>query len=224
MMKSKKTSRKFYNKWLYKISLRLEGASGFRTYSPQQLKDICEGNKGDLWVARHLEKTILENKDAILKISSFLADKDPASWSKRIESKCLDLYTNDQAIFEELSTTFEKETIHRFEPDESTIDQLDSQGTIVSKKLPHDRYRYRVYLLPHKLAFDEEAKEKYISWLKSQAPRITCSTAVEKWFRTTNFNWDRRYVLVEDEQTLLMLKLRNAEVVGKIYNYVVADK
>jgi hypothetical protein len=47
---------------------------------------------------------------------------------------------------------------------------------------------------------------------------------VQKWFLKTDWNWDRRYVLVEDEGTLLMMKLRNSDVVGTVYNYVVTDK
>ena len=224
MMKSKKTNRKFYNKWFYKISLRVEGASGFRVYSPQQLKDICQGNNGSLWVAPHLEKVLESNKELIIKLSSFLENKPIDSWSKRVERKCLDIYTNDEEMFRDLASLFEEETIQRFEPDKEAISQLENNGTIVGKRLPHNKYRYRVYLLPHKLAFDKPAKEKYLSWLKSQSPKITCSSAVENWFLTTNYNWDRRYVLVEDEQTLLMLKLRNSEVVGRVYNYVIADK
>ena len=71
---------------------------------------------------------------------------------------------------------------------------------------------------------DKTSKRRFVDWLKSQDPRITCSDAVEKWFMNTEWNWDRRYVLVEDEKTLLMLKLRNSEVVGRIYNYVLSDK
>ena len=71
---------------------------------------------------------------------------------------------------------------------------------------------------------DVEGKKKHIEWIKSQAPRITCTDAVENWFIKTDWNWDRRYVLVDSEQTLLMLELRNAAVVGRIYKYVVTDK
>jgi hypothetical protein len=31
-------------------------------------------------------------------------------------------------------------------------------------------------------------------------------------------------VLVEDESTLLMMKLRGADVVGRVYNFIVCDK
>jgi hypothetical protein len=71
---------------------------------------------------------------------------------------------------------------------------------------------------------DKAGKQQYLEWVKRQTPRITCTPAIEKWFLTTDWNWDRRYVLVEDESTLLMLKLRNAEVMGRIYNFVVSDK
>ena len=53
---------------------------------------------------------------------------------------------------------------------------------------------------------------------------MTCTHAVSTWFVDTDWNWDRRYILVEDEQSLLMLKLRGSEVVGKIHNFVISDK
>lgn len=40
------------------------------------------------------------------------------------------------------------------------------------------------------------------------------------------FEWDchRRYCLVQDKDTLLMLKLRLGEGIGKVYKYVLSDK
>jgi hypothetical protein len=113
---------------------------------------------------------------------------------------------------------------HRFEPSAAAAELLEQPQTIVAAKLPHNKYHYKVYLLPHKLAGDKESKKKYVEWLKGQTPRITCTPAVERWFIKTDWNWDRRYVLVEDEHTLLMLNLRNSEVVGRVYNYVISDK
>jgi len=63
-----------------------------------------------------------------------------------------------------------------------------------------------------------------LSWVESQNGKITISTALKEWFISTNWNWDRRYVLVEDEKTLLMLKLKNSDAVGSIYDYVISDK
>ena len=57
-----------------------------------------------------------------------------------------------------------------------------------------------------------------------QGGRILISPIVKDWFIKTEYNWDRRYVLVEDSQTLLLLKLRNSEALGRIYDYVISDK
>jgi len=40
----------------------------------------------------------------------------------------------------------------------------------------------------------------------------------------TEWNWDRRYMYVEDEMTLLMIKMRSSEVLGRIYEYHIIDK
>jgi hypothetical protein len=63
-----------------------------------------------------------------------------------------------------------------------------------------------------------------LDWVESQNGKITISPALKDWFISTNWNWDRRYVLVEDEKTLLMLKLKNSDAVGSIYDYVISDK
>lgn len=224
-MKSKKTNRKFYNKWLYKISLNLESAHFLRLYSLSELKDYCtKGNLNDHWLSDELKRAFEKEKNVLSSLVEILEKKDSNSWTKRIEQYCLDIYTNEKDFFNEISDKFENRIIHKFEPEESALSHLDNPRTFVGKKLPHDKYRFRVYLRPHVLASDRESKEKYLGWIKSQSPKITCSPSVEEWFMRTRWNWDRRYVLVEDEQTLLLLKLRNPEVIGKIYNYVIADK
>jgi hypothetical protein len=119
---------------------------------------------------------------------------------------------------------FEQDVRQRSEPFENSIELLEDQRVILSKKLPHDRYRYKVYLKPHLLASDPQAKQQYLNWIEGQDNRITLTDSVKSWFMRTEWNWDRRYVLVEDEQTLLMLKLRNSDVMGRVYNYVISDK
>ena len=67
-------------------------------------------------------------------------------------------------------------------------------------------------------------KADFIDWLSSQNSKVRISDTVKSWFLVTVWNWDRRYMYVEDEQTLLMLKLRKNEAIGTIYNYVLCDK
>lgn len=222
--KTKLTSRKFYNKWLYKVSLKQNGAAIFRYKDLNFVKDFCHQiNNSDRPYSVFYKA--FQHKDSILEICEFLEQWDAKLWSKRIENNFIDFYTNDKDFYQQLSLKFAEILIHRFEPSEDSLALLNTNSSVVAvKKLPHNRYHYRVYLLPHKMAGDKEGKQKYIDWLKSQNSKVTCTEAVEKWFMYTDWNWDRRYVLVEDEQTLLMMKLRNSEVVGRIYNYVVSDK
>lgn len=223
LQKTKTTNRKFYNKWLYKVSLKIQGAGMFRIRSLEDVREFCLSEREE-----HNKHSFAyrswDHKDELLDLANFLLTQKDKEWSKRIETKIIDFYTNDREFYESLSKEFYDYLIHRFEPSQESKDLLDSASSIIVKKLPHDRYRYRVYLLPHKLKGDKEAKNKYISWIKAQEDRITCTPAIESWFIRTDWNWDRRYVLVEDEKTLLMLKLRNAEVVGRIYNFVIPDK
>ncbi len=222
-MKTQKTNRKFYNKWIYKVSLQIKGSSIFRTHSLDDIREFCLAPSPEK-PNYSLHARAWQNRDQILELTEFLLNQKSTIWTKRIENVFMDFYTNDRNFYEELSLKFESAMLHRFEPDPTTLDLLDTPQTILATKLPHNRYHYKVYLLPHKMAGDKESKKKYVDWLKTQDPRITCTPAVQKWFIKTDWNWDRRYVLVEDEHTLLMLKLRNSEVVGRVYNYIISDK
>jgi hypothetical protein len=223
LQKTKTTSKKFYNKWVYKVSLRIPGCAIFRISSLDDIRLFCNQPESEepTYTVYHRAWT---NKDQILELAEFLIQYHSNLWTKRIEGSVIDLYTNDLEFYSKVSKKFESEMTHRFEPLAGTTDSLDQPQTIVASKLPHNKYHYKVYLLPHKLAGEKETKIKFVDWLKSQDPKITCTPAVQKWFIKTDWNWDRRYVLVEDEHTLLMLKLRNSEVVGRVYKYVITDK
>ncbi len=223
LLPPKSTSRKFYNKWLYKITLRIGGAAVLR-YDLSKIEDYISEDKRDVGYWTWQSKAAAD-KEFIKSIVDFLQSKDKTLWSKRVERAYVDFYTNDKTFFDELSLLGEQRLVHRFQPAEGSVEILqDSSTNVAVTKYPHDKYRHKVYLLPHKMKGDREEKIRYVNWLKKQCPKVTCTSAVEKWFIATDWNWDRRYILVEDESMLLMLRLRNPEVMGKIYNYVLCDK
>jgi hypothetical protein len=225
LQKIKLTNRKFYGKWLYKASFNLEGGALFRSKTLDEVEEFCLGpNPHDkhsysIWVRAW------NNRELINNVCTFLKSYSKDVYNLRIESSIFDVYTNDKEFYNLISLEFEETLRHKFEPSEANIDLLKSnQNYITVDRLPKGQYNYRVYLLPHKMKGDKEGKQKYLEWIKRQTPKITCTPSIEKWFLATDWNWDRRYVLVEDESTLLMLKLRNAEVMGRVYNFVVSDK
>lgn len=194
----------------------------FREFSLEDLITFCD-DATTVYSQYSFKGRAVPYKPELREIAEYLQQFPEDIWSKRIERDQLDLYTNDRTIYDGIVKQFGHKLLHRFEPVTGVEDLLDDTQTILVKKLPHNRYNYRVYLQPHKMANDKEGKKKYTDWLKVQE-RITCTPAIENWFYKTDWNWDRRYVLVEDEKTLLMLKLRNSEVVGKVYKFVVSDK
>lgn len=222
-MKAKITSRKFYGKWLYKVSLEQEGVSIFRNLSPDLVVKWADEPKMPRYYSFYEEKKSWPHRELLKEIAEFLMQYPQDIWSKRIEHNQIDVYSNDKAFYIALCEKFDARVLHKFEPAEGTLEQLADAFTMIVKKLPHDRYNYRVYLQPHKLAGKPDEKRKFVDWLKIQS-RITCTSAIEQWFIKTEWNWDRRYVLVEDEPTLLMLKLRNSDAIGRVYKFVVGDK
>lgn len=223
LLPSKSTSRKFYNKWLYKITLTINGAAVLR-YDLSKVEYYISEDKRDVGYWTWQSKAAAD-KEFIISIVNFLQSKDKDIWSKRVERTYVDFYTNDKTFFDELSLLGSERIVHRFEPTLGGVEILEDSSTNVAvTKYPHDIYKHKVYLLPHKMRGDREEKIRYINWLKKQCPKVTCTEAVEKWFIATDWNWDRRYILVEDESMLLMLRLRNPDVVGRIYNYVLCDK
>jgi len=162
------------------------------------------------------------NRQNIYKIASALSRYPTELWAKRIESNILDLYTNDEEFFTRFTTQFSSIVRNASAPNKETIDQLNSPFTILANKLPHDKYKYKVYLTPHNMSRDLATRSNYLIWIKEQGDRIKISDSVKTWFLTCYYNWDRRYLLVEDEKTLFMLKLRDGSAVGKTYKYVIA--
>lgn len=221
--KAKQTTRKFYNKWSYKVSLEIKGAAVFRSISLMDMEKYCKNCLPGSRHSNYIESRVYTNQDQIIELTNFLLKFNPDSWSKRIENSNIDFYTNDKEFYENISEQFKEFVNLRCEPG-AGASVLDQPQVIVGKKLPHNKYQFRVYLLPHKMKGDKEEKAKFIDWMKTQDSRIRLTDAVINWFMHTDWNWDRRYVLVEDEATLLMLKLRNSSVVGRVYNYIISDK
>ena len=148
---------------------------------------------------------------------------DETQWGKRVEWNNIDIYTNDKDLFLRLSKRFEDITVHRFEPiHEQQL--LENSNVYVVNRYPHGKFQYKVFLNPHKLNHEEDRKIQFLMWADAQGDRIRISDSVRNWFKSWVWNWDRRYMYVEDEQTLLMLKMRESDALGKVYKYLLADK
>ena len=219
---AKKTKKKFYNKYIYKVSLTMPGVSGFRYYDLPQFLEVCQSNKLTTLAHGSWRDKIINNmvmhKELWVEFISFLNNFDKNTFSKRLESDTIDFYTNDQNFYQSICENFGQYVRLRFQPPpglENTM--LDEEKKIFVKQLPHQKYQYRAYLHPHKIPHDD--KQTLVQWLDKQRPSITFTPSVKKWLMNTSENWDRRYIYIDNEQTLLMMKLRSPNLVGQVFKY-----
>ena len=224
MIKHGYTRRKFYGKWLYKVTVNVPGVSIFRMKSISDIMLFCVSDLPEEPYEYSTKDKAYKNRKDILCLAELFNSWEDTAWAKRIELNTMDIYTNDLEKYIEAGQKLTNLITQKFEPNLNFIKDLNISTNVVVKKYPHKRYKHKVYLLPHKMDQDRVVRQEYLDWIDSQSPRILISTAVKTWFIKTHWNWDRRYVLVEDPQTLLMLKLRNSDVAGKVYDYVLADK
>jgi hypothetical protein len=224
MLKPKLTKRKFYNKWLYKVTLFCSGVALYRLLSYEGTIEFLNDPQSYSKTVFSSHSKALKNKNNLLEVTMFLFSLDQKDFAKRIEANTIDIYVNDKDLFDKISTKFESMILNRSAPDHNNLELLENSNFILAKRLPHKKYRYKAFLLPHKFKGDRLAKIKYINWLGTQGDRILISNSVKQWFLTTDWYWDRRYLYVEDENTLLMLKMRDSHVLGKIYEYLIVDK
>jgi len=222
----KETKKLFYGKWLYKISLIIPGCGVLRTKSTEDLVYFLSELPFSFPADQHpqsLQARALKSKSDLLKINELTSHYKKQDFGKRIEGDFFDLYTNKKNIIDELEKEFKDHVRLISKPKIKNIDKLlKNEHSIFVDALPKDKYEYRVYLKPHNVSSDR--KEGFLSWLESQGDRTTLSGSLIEWFRKNSMNWDRRYILVDNEKTLLMIKLHSPDAIGTVYKYEIVDK
>jgi len=212
MIQYKPTKKLFYGKWLYKVSYNIDGCSFIRHKSFDGIDNTIE----KLVPNSTYNRKIINSKDDLVHLTGLLKKVPGNSYDIRIETNIIDVYTSDEAFFNTMLCLLPEKIRFAQKPEQ----QLSDKHTILVKKYPQDKFTMRVYMKPHKM--DVSEKPQYIKWLKS-VNGVSISDAVSQWFITTHWNWDRRYILVDSEKTLLMLKLKNSNVVGTVYNLIIQD-
>lgn len=222
-MKHKQTKKLFYRKWPYKVTYRIPGVSVLRERTLDQLQAYINDPPDRMlrWKGS-FHTDIRLNSEVIIDMAYFLDSLPKEDFQIRLESAMLDVYTDKKELLQKLLTTHPDHITSVFSPAEGTEDLLKNRNVIIVNKYPEGRFKHKVFLAPHKIK-DSQQKAETVKWIKSQSNlHITDTTA--QWFIVTGWNWDRRYIMAEDEKSLLMLKLRCGDIVGAVYDYKVVDK
>ena len=222
---AKKTKKKFYNKFIYKVTLNVPGCGALRYYDFSDLLSIeCEAADDMRWKQK-LINDVVHNRQEWVDLVFFIDSFEKDQWAKRLEGDYIDLYTNNLDFYNGLCEKFPNRIAKRYQPPAGLEQEmLDEEKKIFVKEIPHGVYNYQAYLHPHKLTENLNERTKLADWLELQVPKITFSKSIRKWVLQTRENWDRRYIYIDNDQTLLMIKLRSPELIGKVFKYVKTDK
>jgi hypothetical protein len=217
----KKTKKKFYNKYIYKISLAIPGSAALRWYDFDRLLTLCMTNlfpdRDTAWREEQLNQ-VAQHKETWINLVTLINTFEKNTFSKRLEGNTIDFYTNDFNFYNKIGESFTQYIRMRYQPKIGTEKQLlDSDKEIFVEELPYSKYQYRAYLKPHRL--DATSRHSVAEWLDKQQPQITFSSSIKTWIKNTNENWGRRYIDIVDEKTLLMLRLRSPQLLGKVFKY-----
>lgn len=204
--------------------MNLPGASILRYYDIGKLNQKLLNNdplfnrsSSDYQV--RISEQIYENINNWIDLNGYLMGH-PDSYKKRIEGHWIDFYSNDRQFYDEMISKFSSMINVAYSPEQGTENTLlDANREIFVKKLPYDQYQYKVFLKPSGIN-DSNDRIKVADWLNKLKPNITFSTAVRRWFLSPPY-WDRRYILCDSDQTLLMIQLRAPQILGHVYKYVV---
>lgn len=206
---------------MYKVSLSVPGVSIYRMKSIQGTIDFLNNSVQHRGIIGQSLNRALLNKNQILKLSQFLLNLK-GEYCQRIERNQIDFYTNDETIHSQIIEAFTDCVRLSFKPRANSLDILESNKFILCNKLPHKKYKFKAYLLPHKIK-DLQDKNNIVGWLKN-ADKVLISDSTANWFIQTSWYWDRRYIYIEDEASMLLVQMRCAGALGRIYEYVISDK
>lgn len=183
--------------------------------------DFLNGTDKHRGIVGQTLSNAMNNKEKLLRLSNFLLTLE-GEYFQRIERNQIDFYTNNKQLHAHIENMFTDCVRLSFIPRDILLDELDTNKYIICRKLPHKKYKFKAFLLPHKIKNIDE-KHSFVAWLK-QNNKVLISDSTIKWFLQTEWYWDRRYIYVEDAQSMLLVQMRCSAALGRVYEYLISDK
>lgn len=143
----------------------------------------------------------------------------------RVEGNHFNLFCNDLALVTEISQklkTWVKSITGPTTQDE--IDFLKEHGNkkVLCKKLPHSRYRYKIFLKSGSM--NPESRSNFHKWSLSHNEKIKFTPSVERWLcGRQSWSGTNPFFYVENEKLLAMIGLYLGNHIKQIQEYVCTD-
>ena len=223
-MKTLRTTKLFYGKWYYKVTLWFKGCEVFAYHSPAEVVAGLLATSPLDQSCYILDVICNRQESYILEMARLLSKFPMGTWADRIERCYFSIYTNDNELYNAVITDFYDDVCECYAPNLDDMELLLDPKVIVCNKLPHNKYEYKVFVCPSRISgsIAVEERHKLLNWMESQFPKMTCTLSFKKWFIGTWWGSERRYFLVDNENTLLLLRMFHPEIIVSVHKYVVS--
>ena len=211
-----KSSKLFYNKWPYKISCKINGASKISIFGLESTHRWCNSNaKARLAYEKEIDKIdLLKFLEAV---TPFIKNENVQI---RVESQNFNLFCKDPSVLKEIDNRLQKWICQIEGP--TTQEEYDfmlenGYKKILVDNLPKDIYQYKIYFKP---SYSLENRFNFLTWTNNYGDKINISTCTRRWFEGHR-NWMQDpFMYVIDTQMLSMIGLFASGSVKKIEEFI----
>lgn len=216
-----KSSKLFFNKWLFRIECIQPGASRIRrnihTSGGWWADRITFYDSYRLGVAGDQQDQLKKFSDAV---QQFLFSDEIQI---RSEGSHFNLFCKDPAILAEIEKNLQP-WIHRISgpTTQEEHDFLLSNGSkkTICDHLPKNQFQYRVFFSAN---WDIENRANFLRWAQRVNGLVEISKENQRWLSGKRHYCQNSYVYVKDSKTLTMVSLQAGEQIRKVEEFVLRN-
>lgn len=206
-MLKRPTTKLFYNKWCYKISL-----------FDDNIKRIGNNLRFGQVIIRQGEKNTLN-----VLISKYYFRDD---LKFRFEGRDCQIYLSDEKLYQEIVTELNQWIYEVHEPENIEERQFlfDNKRKILCSKLPKGKFNFKI-TLKNNVKWSVEDKKNFRNWLlASYKEKISISGCSDRWLKNEQRYVQDPFFYVQDEGICSMIGLYISDKIKKIEQFILKDK
>lgn len=201
-MKTYKTNRLFFGKYLYKIETYAPGANLIKSWGLSRAEEFCTSRTR----LRYYQNFSDKDKKILLAYIDAVRPYADKEFKTRAEWNTLNFFTNDKQLYQDLRLALSEWIESITEPEsEADIAAMQSKSSLVlCNQYPHEVFQYRLYIrssmpLPNRI--------KFLEWLQHYSDKFHMSSSTEKWLKGDNKYFQDPFIYVIDRNQMLMTSL-----------------
>ncbi len=218
LYQKKKTRKKFYNKYPFKIALFTQMAKSI-DYSICKIQKSSKIHTFGNQARRMAKQDVIQ--DLAVQLEPFFKD---ANCRRRLEGYHLNIFTLTKEDFDKILQITERYVTEVHEPgseEDLKFFEENSAKKILTDKLPYGSFKYKIYI---RHTMDHERRLKLANFVKKSPDNVKVSKQSQDWM-TLKQRWVwAPYMFLKDSSSLTMISLFLGTDIKKIEEYVLREE